>query len=158
MDILFSDVHSPLTLSLNVLKKSTLNQHNVLKDQNQNILTSDVPYTPIKTKLIPERKVDYLRYFNIDNINNLYAELQEIAENNYEDTTQVVADEKIGNLENILLQPSFDCGFSKNISSGNRLHNNKNNKNKPWFDINCKNRRNDLFRIKNTLKKSKASN
>ena len=30
-------------------------------------------------------------------------------------------------------------------------------KNKPWFDINCKNKRNEYFRIKNKLKKSKAN-
>lgn len=158
MDILFSDVHSPVTVSLNILKKSTFDPPNNLDDQNSIILTSDIPYTPIKTKWLPKRKIEYLSSFDLDSVNSLYSELQEIVENNYLETSQVILDEKIGNLENILLRPSIRCGFSKTMTSNQKVYKIINSNNKPWFDINCKNKRNEYYRIKNILKKTKANN
>ena len=157
MDILFSDVHSPLTLSLNVLNKSKLNPNIILGEQESNMVTSDISYTPIKTKWIPERKIDYFRSFDLNSVNTLHTELIGIVENGYIDATQVNLDEKICNLESILLKPSIDCGLSKNNKSNKNLNNKKVNQNKPWFDINCKNKRNEYFRIRNRLKKSNAN-
>ena len=61
----------------------------------------------------------------------------------------------ISNLENILLGPSIRCGFSKKVTA--KVNGNKRvkNSNKPWFDTNCKTRRNDYFRIKTRLKMCK---
>ena len=59
----------------------------------------------------------------------------------------------IGNLGNILLGPSIRCGFSKKITSKVNGSKRAKNTNKPWFDTNCKSKRNEYFRIKNRLKK-----
>ena len=65
----------------------------------------------------------------------------------------MILDKRIGNLGNILLEPSIHCGFSKKVTSNVNESRKAKNTNKPWFDTNCKSKRNEYFRIKNRLKK-----
>ena len=153
MDILFSDVHSPITLSLNILKKSVSIPPNNPNHENIDSLPSDIPFNHIKTKWLPERKNEYLSSFDLDLVNKLYSDLQIITGNNCDGTSQLILDEMIGNLGNILLGPSIRCGFSKKVTPNVNESKRVKNTNKPWFDTNCKSKRNEYFRIKNRLKK-----
>ena len=157
MDTLLSDVHSPIILSLDILKKSTINSQNALVVDNTHVLPVDIPYKPIQTKWLPEKSTEYLNCYDLECMNKLFSDLQEVIENNYIGLTQVLLDDKISSLEHILLDPSVRCGFSKTRVSNNTINSRKNNSNKPWFDVNCKNKRNEYFRIKNILKKSKTN-
>ena len=153
MDILFSDVHSPITLSLNILKKSGSTPPYNPNHENIDSLPSDIPFNPIKTKWLPERKNEYYSAFDLDLVNKLYFDLQIITGNNCNGISQLILDKRIGNLGNILLEPSIHCGFSKKVTSNVNESRKAKNTNKPWFDTNCKSKRNEYFRIKNRLKK-----
>ena len=107
-------------------------------------------------KLIGNQKEnkEYLSCFDLECINKLYSDLNEIIDSNYGGITQVVLDDKISSLEKILLGPSVRCGFSKTRVANTRINTGKTNKNKPWFDNNCKRKRKEYFRLRKILKKS----
>ena len=95
--------------------------------------------------------------FDLELVNNLYFHLHEIVIGNCIGVTQEVLEEQVSTLENILLEPSVRCGFSKNIVHNRKVKSYKSNNDKPWFDENCRIKRNEYFRVKNILKKSKSN-
>ena len=90
-------------------------------------------------------------------MNNLYFNLHEIVIGNYIGVNQLILEELVSSLEKILLEPSVRCGFSKNTVHNRKANSYKSNNDKPWFDENCRNKRNEYFRVKNILKKSKSN-
>ena len=154
MDILLSDVHSPIILSLDIFKKSPQDLLDIPYHRNECLIQTDISYENIQTNWQTERKNEYLSCFDLECINKLYSDLNEIIDSNYVGITQVVLDDKISSLEKILLGPSVRCGFSKTRVTNTKINTGKTNKNKPWFDNNCKQKRKEYFRLRKILKKS----
>ena len=146
---MLSDVHSPIILSLDILKNSSQNSPNELEKREEISLPTDIPYKSIKTNWQPKRKDEYLNNFDLELVNNLYFNLHNIIIGNYIEVSQEILEEHVSSLENILLQPSFLCSFSKNTGHNRKSNSLKSKNDKPWFDENCRIKRNEYFRVNN---------
>ena len=144
-----SDYHSPIILTLKTKHEITIDC------DSQQIPESDINYQPLNTKWCGEKKDDFKSNFDTDKIE----EINQILRN---------ADETSINLENIddivkkvaeiSTKSGIDLGISRPVINRNRTPRaaNKYDRNKPWFDKECEEKRKQYNKIKTKLKRCKS--
>ena len=147
LDKCLSDKHNPIHANINIT-------HTILPANNQNNGNEHNSTEPkLHCKWDESKKDEYKINFAMEDIDDI---LTKVSSFNLTEATQSNVDDIANQLKNILLEPAKTVGICKQVN----INSNKDkrvNFSKPWFDIECKNSKNNYLRFKRSLPKQPSN-
>ena len=138
-EYLFSDSHCPISLYLKIKNKN-----------NKNMEETDFESVP-EIRLWMEEKGDNFREnLNLETINEILLSITNLKTENNEVNASGIND-VVSKIEQLFLNSA------KNTFGVKKKLNEKVNKNKPWFNLNCKMARNEYHRIRRIYNRNKTT-
>ena len=152
-DILLSDKHNPIIISLSVAATNDQATSSSVKDdysQNENMKQNHA--TICKTKWFCDRQQQYFDAFKSNEIQDMISVLDDI---NPKQVTQAQMDNFTGKLCQFYLCPAESAGFVRNIKS-NKSQKKPRVSDKAWFGKDNEKLRSEYFKIKNEYRRTKS--